>query len=111
MTPSLTQLHVIHCTMPTGHEQKWNPKPLFLPKRVEERLYFYENKAEWGKSQKYKTINVRTKLTTFITCLASLLGLFVGKAAEKKDKWKIIVIPKQCIFTKSQRDLRCKSMN
>lgn len=67
-----------------GHEQKWNPKPLFLPKRVEERLYFYENKAEWGKTQKYRTINVRTKLTTFITCLASLFGLFVGKAAEKK---------------------------
>lgn len=40
------------------------------------------------KSQKYRTTNVRTTLTTFITCLASLLGLFVGKAAEKKKSGK-----------------------
>lgn len=44
---------------------------------------------------------MRTILTTFMTCLASSSGLFVGKAAEKKYNWKIIVIPNHQISTKS----------
>lgn len=43
-----------------------------------------------GEKSEIWTINVRTTLTTFITCLASLFGLFVEKAAEKRQ---VTVIP------------------
>lgn len=61
---------------------------------------------KWNKTENKKVkcmwnINLRVILTTFITCLASLSGLFVGKAAKQRQWGEKTVVSNSWLFTMS----------